>query len=66
MRANHRLTRRSTVLGAAGAVSLGLAGRPGFTHAQGATAVAATPAATAVVEYTRTPLWLPAAEIGIV
>ncbi len=66
MGVDHRLTRRSTVFRAAGAASIGMAGRPGFTLAQGATPAGATPAATPVVEYTRTPLWLPAAENGIV
>lgn len=60
---DHRLTRRSTLAGATGAAGLALAGRPGFSAAQGASPVAV---ASPVAAITRTPLWLPASDAGIV
>ncbi len=63
MRIDDRLTRRSTLAGAAGAAGLTLAGRAGVAVAQTASPVAV---ASPVAPLTRTPLWLPASEAGIV
>ncbi len=60
MRIDHRLTRRSTLAGAAGAAGLTFAGRAGTGAAQ-----TASPVASPVASITRTPLWLPASEAGI-
>jgi endo-1,4-beta-xylanase len=57
MRNAHRLTRRSALLGAAGAAAAGLVGGPGITAYQ------ATPQATPI---SRVPLWQTAWQRGIV
>jgi endo-1,4-beta-xylanase len=57
MRDAHRLTRRSALLGAAGAAAAGLVGGPGITAYQ------ATPQATPI---SRVPLWQTAWQRGIV
>ncbi len=57
------LTRRAALRGAAGAASVGLAGRSRLGLAQDATPEAAAPAPFDLV---RQPLWRPAAEAGLV
>ncbi|CAA9585837.1 MAG: GH10 [uncultured Thermomicrobiales bacterium] len=69
MGSNLRLTRRSALRGATGAVALGLVGPPRPAAARDATpAGSATPGpeATPLVDITRVPLWRPAADRGII
>jgi endo-1,4-beta-xylanase len=63
MNGDHRLTRRSTILGAASVAAIGLAGDLRHGTAQSATPQVATPEASPI---TRVPLWQTAWDRGIV
>lgn len=63
MRGERRMTRRSAVVGAAGAAALGCMGRRGSGTAQESTPA---PEATPLAAISRVPLWQPASARGIV